>query len=112
MHTDLKWSTRRFWKSWFIQDIKYIFYKYVYNIHFDNGLRPRKGKSIYYTIKRKYDIYDIIDNNKDEFLRLIPFKENHGFFIEVWNDNKMLSRSVVGYDILKKLGKGDVEIKH
>jgi len=97
-----EWSLRKYWKSWFIQDVKKIWYKTVHGIELGNykTIIPSTGNGRFYSVKRKTAIFEITEKKTGNLVRIIPYKENHGFMIENWMDGKLISRKCLGFEEL------------
>lgn len=80
----------RMWKNALIIFI----YKKLYRIEVGkNGtMAPQLGKGKYKSVYRKYDIIDIIDEETQNIIRLVPYQPNHGVMIERWKDGKIYGR--------------------
>lgn len=98
------WSLRKHWKSWFLSDISRFWYKLKYKIEFgfNGSMLPKTGKGKFVSVYRKGDYIDIINEKDSNFIRLIPYKPNHGIMVEKWVNNKLKSRNLLCYEQLSK----------
>lgn len=63
------------------RNVIFFLYKKLYNIEmkgFHGSMRPSTGKGKYVSVYRKRDIIEIINEKKDEMVRIIPYEPNHG----------------------------------
>ena len=106
MGTKYKWSMRRHWKAWLIRDYKRFWYKlrYGYDLgNIDGGHIPITGETKFCSTKVKGQIIEIkqkhVDGIKDHYydeVRIIPWRDNHGVFIERYKDGKLRDRNILG----------------
>jgi len=101
-----KWSLRKYWKSWMIQDFKRLYYKIIFRWNMGSmggTMIPKTGKGRFVSVYRKGDIIQIIDEGGvyDE-IRIIPFQPNHGVMIERLKDGKVAERNHLDIGQLNK----------
>jgi len=78
------------------RDFRIWWYKARYNIEMgdvDSSMMPTFGEGVFVSVIKKGNIIDIIDKKYNRFLRIIPYQPNHGFMVEVWENNKMTRRN-------------------
>lgn len=107
-----KFSTIKYWKSWFKQDISRMYYKYVHHFNVDlwNGtMMPDCGKGKFVSVYVKGEIIEIIDETKKyDTIRIIPYQPNHGVMIERIKDGKMIGRNRLSIDDFNEMFNSEV----
>lgn len=103
------WTCRKFWKSWFKQDMQRLFYKFFYGWKLD--LLPRTGKGKFVSVYQKGKIIQIVEVKENrnhlveyEFdeVRIIPVQYNHGVMVERWRKGRMYDRHLLSLDQFQK----------
>lgn len=100
-------TLRRFWWSWFKQDIMKIYYKIIYKFivgGINGTMMPSTGKGKFVSVYSKAQIIQIKHEDgyhqlKYDEIRLIPYKENHGIMVERFKNGVMFDRHLL--DILQ-----------
>lgn len=92
----IKWKINSFRRFW-------INLRYNIKIGLDASVLPKLGKGKYVSVIRKGDIIDVDEHSLNEKFRFIPYKENHGFMIEYWKDEKLISRICFDTSKMRKL---------
>lgn len=104
------WCLRRFWWSWFKQDIKRWCYKNIHGFNMDglNGtILPITGKGQFVSVYTKGKIIQIkheegYPNLEYDEIRIIPYQPNHGVMVETLKDGKMCGRHLLDIRQLNK----------
>ena len=110
-----KFSLRKYWYSWLKQDYKKLFYKILYGwkMGFNYTFITNTGKGKYVSVYRKGDIIQILDEERvHNEVRIIPYQPNHGVMIEIWKNDKLISRNNLDIEQLNKLSNIYSETKH
>ena len=99
-----KWSMRRFWKSWIKYDLYRVKYKLFHGWEMGgNGtMLPKLGRGKYVSVYSKGPITQVVNEEKNEEIRIIPYQPNHGVMVEYWEDGKMRWRQHLDLRQLKK----------
>jgi hypothetical protein len=90
---------------WTKQRIKRWFYKTFHNIDmkgFGGSMLPKLGKGKFVSVYRKKDIIDIVSEENNKFIRLIPYQPNHGLMVEYWVDGRMRWRNHLDLNMLSR----------
>lgn len=99
-----KWSNRKFWKSWILQDFTRLYYKF--RLGENIPLNPKTGVGSYCTVKVIGDITIIKYHDKDVYefdeVRIIPMDYNHGVGIERYNNGVMCDRHIMTINQFQK----------
>lgn len=117
-HTKWEWSLRKYWWTWLKNSFKRWLYLNYYKLkmkttNLDSHL-PHTGKGRFYSVYRKGDIIQIINHTDDHSfseLRLIPYQPNHGFFLELYKNDKMFSRTIITIDDLLRFELNKYKLK-
>lgn len=97
-------SAKKHWKPWIKQDLRRIFYRFFYGWRLGgNGtMMPATGKGKYVSVYSKGCITQIVNEEKEEEIRIVPCQYNHGVMVEYWEERTMRWRQHLGLDQLKK----------
>lgn len=87
-----------------LRRIKIKWYKLRYNIiiRHDESMLPSLGKGKYISVLQKGNFLDITDSSSTEFIRLIPYKPNHGIMVEFHKNGKVNLRASMDLKFFKK----------